>query len=104
MAVSMARARALCNANEISLIRASSPNEIGKLTPAQLKQKITRTRTLRDKWTDQSRSQRRATQSAQRSRQTDANARSAEKAKLFTAALAQFETQLTKLEAKGKPA
>jgi hypothetical protein len=104
MAVSLARAKALCNANELSLLRASSRNEIGKLTPAQLKQKITRARTLRDKWNDQARSQRRATQSAQRSRQTDANARSAEKSDLFAAALAQFESQLTKLEAKGKPA
>src|SRR5262245_25006611 len=104
MAVSLARAKVLCNANELSLISASSRNEIGKLTPAQLKQKITRARILRDKWTDQARSQRRATQSAQRSRQTSANARSAEKAELFAAALTKFESQLTKLEAKGKPA
>jgi hypothetical protein len=103
MAVSSARAKVLCNANELSLISASSRNEIGKLTPAQLKQKITRARILRDKWTDQARSQRRATQSAQRSRQTSANARSAEKAELFAAALTKFESQLTKLEAKGKP-
>jgi hypothetical protein len=104
MAVSLARAKALCNDNELSLVRASSRNEIGKLTPSQLKQKITRARTLRDKWNDQTRSQRRATQSAQRSRQTDANARSAEKAELFSDALTQFESQLAKLEAKGKPA
>jgi hypothetical protein len=104
MAVSLARAKALCNDNELSLVRASSRNEIGKHTPAQLKQRITRARTLRDKWNDQARSQRRATQSTQRSRQTDANARSAEKAELFAQALTQFESQLAKLEAKGKPA
>jgi hypothetical protein len=100
----MARAKALCNANELSLLRVSSPSEIGKLTPAQLKQKITRARTLRDKWTDQARSQRRATQSAQRSRQTGANARSVEKAELFAEALKKLESQLARLEAKGKPA
>ena len=102
MAISLPRAKALCNANELSLLRASTRNEIGKLSSAQLKQKITRARNLRDKWNDQARSQRRATQSAQRSRQTDANARSAEKADLFGEALGRFEAQLAKLASKGR--
>jgi hypothetical protein len=100
MVVSLARAKVLCNDNELSLLRASSRTEIGKLSAAQLKQKVSRARTLRDKWNDQARNQRRATQSTQRSRQTDANARSAEKAELFAQALTQFESQLAKLEAK----
>lgn len=104
MAISLARAKVLCNANELSLLRASSRTEISKLSPAQLQQKITRARNLRDKWNDQALSQRRATQSAQRSRQTDDNARSAEKAEFFAVALAQFESQLAKLESTGKPA
>ncbi len=104
MAISMARAKALCNANELSLVRFSTRTELAKLTPAQLKQKITRARSLRDKWNDQARTQRRATQSAQRARQTDDNARSKEKAELFTEVLGRFETQLAKLEAKGAPA
>jgi len=104
MAVSLARAKALCTENELSLIRASSRAEIGSLSPAQLKQKITRARTLRDKWTGQARTQRRAAQAARRSRQTDDNARSAEKGELFTEALTRFEKQLAKLEAKGAPA
>jgi hypothetical protein len=104
MAISMARAKALCNASELSLVRASTRTEIGKLSATRLKQKVARARSLRDKWSDQSRNQRRATQSAQRSRPTDANARSGEKAEIFAAALAQFESRLAKLESAGKVA
>lgn len=104
MAISMARAKALCTENELTLIRASSRAEIGSLSPARLKQKITRARTLRDKWTGQARTQRRATQAAQRARQTEDNARSAEKGELFAEVLTRFEKQLAKLEAKGAPA
>ena len=67
-----------------------------------MRQQVKRARDLRDKWTGQARNQRRATQAAQKARATDANARSAEKAELFSQALAQFESQLAKLEAKGK--
>jgi hypothetical protein len=104
MAISLAQAKSLCNASELALVRHSTRNEIGKLSAALLRQKIKRARDLRDKWTDQARGQRRATQAAQRARAVDANARSAEKAKLFGQALSQFESQLTKLEAKGKSA
>jgi hypothetical protein len=104
MAISMSRAKALCNANEISLVRASTRTELAKLSPAQIKQKITRARSLRDKWNDQAHSQRRTTQSVQRARQTEDNARSVEKAELFSEVLTRFETQLGKLEAKGTPA
>jgi hypothetical protein len=104
MAISMPRAKALCNANELSLVRTSTRTELAKLSPAQIKQKITRARLLRDKWNDQARSQRRTTQSAQRARQTEDNARSAEKAELFAEVLNRFESQLGKLEARGTPA
>ncbi len=104
MAISVVQAKSLCNATELALVKASSRTEIGKLPAAQLRQKVTLARKLRDKWRDQALTQRRAVQSAQRARQTDANARSAEKAALFAEVLERFETQLTKLEAKGAPA
>jgi hypothetical protein len=69
-----------------------------------LKQKVSRARSLRDKWNDQAHKQRRAAQSAQRTRQAEGNARSLEKAALFSDALTRFETQLAKLESKGKVA
>jgi hypothetical protein len=104
MATSIAQAKLLCTAPELKLVTASTRSEIGKLSTLQLEQKIKRSRALRDKWRDQSRSQRRAVQSSQRARQTDANARSAEKAELFGEVLARFEAQLNKLTAKGQTA
>jgi hypothetical protein len=104
MAVSIARAKSLCNTAELKLLRASTKSEISKLSASQLKQKVSRARTLRDKWNDQARKQRRTAQSAQRTRQAEGNARSLEKAALFTDALTRFETQLAKLESKGKVA
>jgi len=104
MAVSIARAKALCNTAELKLLRASTKSEVSKLSASQLKQKVSRARTLRDKWNDQARKQRRTAQSAQRTRQAEGNARSLEKAALFADALARFETQLAKLESKGKVA
>ena len=101
MAISATRVKALCNASELSLVRLSARTELVKLSPAQLKQKVARARALRDKWNDQARTQRRATQAAQRARQTDDNARSAEKAEIFGEVLTRFETQLAKVEAKG---
>ena len=87
MAISLAQAKSLCNAGELALVRHSTRNEIGKLSAAMLRQKIKRARDLRDKWTDQARGQRRASQAAQKTRAVDANARSAEKAELFSQAL-----------------
>ena len=88
MAFTVAQAKSLCTAGELSLVKASTRNEIGKLSVVQVRQKVDRARNLRDKWRDQSRDQRRATQSKQRSRETGANARSGEKATLFGEVLA----------------
>jgi hypothetical protein len=102
MAISAAQAKSLCTASELTLVKASSRKDIGKLSAAQLRQKIARARNLRDKWRDQAKTQRRAAQAATRSRQSSANARSGEKAELFAEVLARFEKQLAGLEAKGK--
>jgi hypothetical protein len=102
MATSLAQAKSLCTASELTLVKASTRNEIGRFSVVQIRQKVDRARKLRDKWRDQSRSQRRAAQSAQRSRQTGANARSAEKAELFGEVLARFEAKLGSLKAEGQ--
>jgi hypothetical protein len=102
MAISLAQAKSLCSENELALVLLSTRSEIGKLSAGQLRLKIKRARDLRDKWSDQSRKQRRATQAAQKARDTDANARSAKKAQLFEEALGRFESQLAKLESDGK--
>ncbi len=102
MATSLAQAKSLCTASELTLARASTRNEIGRYTVVQIRQKLDRARKLQDKWRDQSRSQRRASKAAQRSRPTDPNARSAEKAQLFREVVSRFEEQLATLEAKGR--
>ena len=102
MAFSLAQAKSLCTASELTLARASTRNEIGRYSVVQIRQKLDRARELRDKWRDQSRSQRRATKVAPSSRPASPNARSAEKAELFNEVVACFEAQLATLEAKGQ--
>lgn len=96
MSISIARAKTLCTATELALVKASGPREIGALSAAQLRQKVSRARDLRDKWRDQAERQRRTSQAKQQARQTDENARSTEKAELFAEVLTRFETRLAK--------
>jgi hypothetical protein len=98
----MAHAKSLCTASELALVKSSSRSEIGKLSAAQLRMKVSRARKLRDKWRDQAMAQRRTTQKSQRARQTEANARSTEKAELFGEVLGRYEVRLAKLETKGQ--
>ncbi len=49
MSISTARAKQLCTASELTLVKSSSRSEICKLSAARLRQKITRARKLRDK-------------------------------------------------------
>ncbi len=101
MTVKTADVRSLLTKSELVLFEASSPKSLATLSAARLKQKIALARKLRDKWADQSRQQRREKQSAQQARSTSANARSEEKADLFSQVLARFEKQLEKTEASG---
>lgn len=101
MAFTVTQAKSLCTGGELSLVRASTREEIGKFSIGQIRQKVDRARKLRDKWRDKAEQQRRATQAVQRARDTSANARSTEKAKLFGEVLARFEAQLAALETKG---
>jgi hypothetical protein len=102
MAFSLAQAKSLCTASELTLARASTRNEIGRYSVVQIRQKLDRARKIRDKWRDQSRGQRRAAKATARSRQPDANSRSAEKAELFSEVVDRFEAQQATLEAKGR--
>lgn len=102
MAISMGRAKALCTATELDVVRASTRQEIGNLTAARLRQKETQARKLRDKWRDQATSQKRSTQAKVGSRDADYNKNSAEKAELFDEVLSRFSAQLAKQEAAGE--
>ena len=60
MASSLSQAKSLCTATELTLVKASTRNEIGRYSVVQVRQKLDRARKLQDKWRDQSRSQGRA--------------------------------------------
>lgn len=102
MAISMARAKVLCSASELALVKASTRQEIGSHTAARLRQKETRARKLRDKWRDQATSQKRSSQAKAGSRNAGENKNSPEKAALFEEVLSRFSAQLAKLEATGE--
>ncbi|MGD9636637.1 MAG: hypothetical protein AB7G28_19990 [Pirellulales bacterium] len=102
MAISMGRAKALCSASELALMKASTRQEIGGHTAARLRQKETQARKLRDKWRDLAASQKRSTQAKVGSRDADYNKNSAEKAELFDEVLSRFSAQLAKQEAAGE--
>lgn len=101
MAYNRAQAQKLCNESELQLVIASMADEVVKLTAAQLRSKVARARTLRDKNTDLFRRQSAATRaatSAKRGSTGVANQRTEQKARLFDETLKRLETRLTKLE------
>lgn len=98
MPINMSQAKALCSASELQLVEASRRDDLKKLTNAQLRQKITRARKLRDKWRDQAEKQRRESQEQQQARATAPNERTRKKAELFAEVLRRFEEQLQKTE------
>lgn len=102
MAISIGRAKALCSASELALVKASTRQEIGGHTAARLRQKETRARALRDKWRDQATTQKRASQARAGTRDAGANKNSAEKAELFGEVLVRFTAQRAKVEAAGE--
>lgn len=107
MAFTLAQAKALCTAAELTLVKASTAEEIGEFSVVQIRQKVDRSRKLHDKWRDQAEKQRRAVQATRRARQVDTSARSVDKAELFAEVVARFEAQLATLESsglKGRPA
>ena len=102
MAYNRSQARNLCNTVEYDLFAGSLTDTIKDLTAAQLRSRIKRTRTLRDKNADLFRRQTvaiRATTGTRRGASGMANQRTEQKAQLFDQALKRFEARLAQLEA-----
>lgn len=107
MATSKATARKLATQAEWTLLEASFASELKALTPARLKQKITRARKLQDKYRDKARQQKgemRGKRTPTGTRAAKGNANTVAKQELFTEARERFEAQLAKLEAKAAKA
>lgn len=101
MAYNRAQAQKLCNATELELFIASLGDEVTKFTAAQLRSKIARARTLRDKNADLFRRQTVSTRSATGAKRGNtgvANVRTQQKANLFGETLKRFELRLVKVE------
>ncbi|BBO32326.1 hypothetical protein [Lacipirellula parvula] len=99
--LTVADAKRMCTKAELGVVMGSRPDAIEKLSVDQLKKNVASARRLRDKWRDLATEQRRDTQQAQKSRVTDKNARSDEKAALFSHVLKRYEEQLAKAESSG---
>ena len=103
MSYTLRQVQPLLNATELLLFSQSRRDRIGALTPRELRTKITRTRTLRDKFRDL---YQRQTVAAQRSTRTprqltgSENERTQKKAEIFAEILERFEAQLPKAETK----
>lgn len=103
MATSKATARKLATKAEWTLLEYSFAPELKTLTPARLKQKAVRARTLQDKYRDKARQQKgemRGKRTPTGTRAAKGNASTVAKQELFAEARARFEEQLTKVEAK----
>ena len=102
MAFNRNHARPLCTDAEYALFTASLADQVGELTPAQLRGKIQRARKLRDKYRDLEKRQRLANRARTGTKKGDrkqTNVRTADKAKLFDEALGRFEARAAKLAA-----
>jgi hypothetical protein len=100
MAYSPRQVRQLTTRSERELVRASYGDSIGRLSERALKSRIARARRLRDKQRDLLRRQRLAHR--RRTGDKQGSARTAQKAKLFEAALSRFTLQQRVLEAAGQ--
>ncbi|HSJ07832.1 MAG TPA: hypothetical protein VK936_14095 [Longimicrobiales bacterium] len=102
MAISRTTARRLCTKPEFELVEASFAPHVKTLSPARLRQKVARTRKLRDKYRDLARRQRleaRGKRSPQRARPAQGHENTDRKATLFREVLDRFEAQLGRAEA-----
>jgi len=103
MAYNRAQALKICTATEMEIFLSSLSDAVGKLTPVQLRSRIARARTLRDKHTDLFRRQVAATRAAtgtKRGASGAANSRTEQKAQLFAEALARLEARQSAIDAK----
>lgn len=98
MKIDYPRAEKLCTSGEMSLVEDTRRGPLSEWTTKQLKTKIKRAKTLRDKWKDQARNQKRKAQQAKGARGVDGNKRSQAKADLFSEVLDRFQKQLVRRE------
>jgi hypothetical protein len=97
MPITTREAQQLSTAGEWTLVKASQADNIRELTPARLKAKIGRARTLRNKYRDLAKRQHRKAQPRRTGRPYEAlNARTGRKAELFEQVLARFEKELAR--------
>ena len=102
MAYSIVQVRPLLSTAELQLFEASRADAIKRLTPVQLRGKITRSRNMRDKFTDLYRRQTVETQRTpgpKRAPKGGENARTQQKVEIFAEVLRRFEAQRDKLQA-----
>lgn len=104
MRIDFAQARRLATASELELVDASKRGALTKLSPAELRRNVSRTRALRDKWREQAEKQRRQAQHQTGQRETAESGRTRKKAELFAEVLRRFEEQLQKTGASGEAA
>jgi hypothetical protein len=107
MAITRITAQRLCTAPEFELFEASMPASARQLSPARLRQKVTRARRLRDKYRDLAKRQRleaRGKRAPQRSRPAQGQENTERKAQLFQETLERFETQLRRTAGDAAPA
>lgn len=105
MSATIVQARKLLNAAELELYVASRGKPLSTLTAMQLRAKVKRARTMRDKAHDLLRRQKLSTRERTRSkggRSGAANARSADKARLVAEMLQRFEMRLAQTKARAK--
>jgi hypothetical protein len=100
MPVSRSQAREICTKPEMELVEASFPPSVNALSPARLRQKVSRARRLQDKFRDLAQKQNRASKGdTPTGRGPRANARTERKARLFDETRARFEKRLEQAEA-----
>lgn len=107
MAYTITQARKLLTTGELSVFESSRPQPLRALTPARLRSKLERARTLRDKYRDLYRRQAVATRGAParaRSPVGADNQRTKQKAELFAEVLARYETEQKRVDAAAKVA
>jgi len=102
MAINMNQVRALCTKSEKELFDSSSAKKIKELTPARLKNKVERSRKLRDKYRDLAEKQRREMRGKQPSHNpgsAKSNDATRTKQQLFQELMERFQAALKDAEA-----
>ena len=103
MPVSIQKAKALCSKSELDLLHWSRSPELVDLPPSRIKQKIVRSRKLRDKFRDLADRQRREArrkEDPRGKRHSESNDATRTKQQLFQEALERFEGALARHNAK----